>query len=205
MFPFGHPHGGFLERLAVSMSPAWGKNVQNLLTDTHTKEVMVNRMFRDLTIQLADAGDPLDWHDELAVMEVLEEAEKRTENFFVFRVAAGLFSPTSTTVLSPYEPLVQRYRELEQQYDFKEAQMRFLDEYGPDFFALTGRMSQLNDGVRATIENEGYAGESGTNSSSPCLLGRGFRAASVLWTKTTSSRRSFTTVSSIHLLVRGLT
>lgn len=154
MFPFGHPHGGFLERLGVSLAPAWGKNVQNLLTDTHTKEVMVNRMFRDLTIQLAEVGDPLDWNDELAVMEVLETAEKRVEDFFTFRIAAGLFSPTSTTVLSPYEPLVQKYRELEQQYDFKEAQLRFLDEYGADFFALTGRMSQLNDGVRATVENE---------------------------------------------------
>lgn len=154
MFPFGHPHGGFLERLAVSLSPAWAKNVQNLLTDTHSKEVMVNRMFRDLTIQLAEAGDPIDWNDELSVMEVLETAEKRTEDFFSFRVAAGLFSPTSTTVLSPYEPLVQKYRELEQEHGFKEAQLRFLDEYGTDFFALTGRMSQLNDGVRATVENE---------------------------------------------------
>ena len=154
MFPFGHPHGGFLERLGVSLAPAWGKNVQNLLTETHTKDVMVNRIFRDLTIQMADAGDPLDWNDELAVMQVLEEAEKRTNDFFTFRVAAGLFSPTSTTVLSPYEPLVQEYRQLEQQYDFREAQLRFLDMYGPDFFALTGRMSQLNDGVRATVENE---------------------------------------------------
>ena len=154
MFPFGHPHGGFLERLGTSLSPAWAKNVQNLLTNTHTKEVMVNRIFRDLTIQLAEAGDPLDWNDELAVMEVLEEAEKRTENFFTFRVAAGLFSPTSTTILSPYDPLVEVYRDLEQEYGFKEAQLRFLDEYGPDFFALTGRMSQLNDGVRATVENE---------------------------------------------------
>tara|TARA_R100001463_G_scaffold48448_9_gene97565 strand:- start:2696 stop:8440 length:5745 start_codon:yes stop_codon:yes gene_type:complete len=154
MFPFGHPHGGFLSRLGQSLAPAWAKNVNNLLTDTHSKEVMVNRMFRDLTIQLAEAGDPLDWNDELAVMEVLEEAEKRTQNFFVFRVAAGLFSPTSTTVLSPYEPLVQKYRELEKEYDVREAQMRFLDEYGTDFFALTGRMSQLNDGVRATVENE---------------------------------------------------
>ena len=91
MFPFGHPHGGFLERLGVSLAPAWGKNVQNLLTETHTKEVMVNRIFRDLTIQMAEAGDPLDWNDELAVMQVLEEAEKRTNDFFTFRVASGLF------------------------------------------------------------------------------------------------------------------
>jgi hypothetical protein len=103
---------------------------------------------------MADAGDPLDWNDELAVMQVLEEAEKRTSDFFTFRVAAGLFSPTSTTVLSPFEPLVQEYRKLEQEYDFREAQLRFLDQYGTDFFALTGRMSQLNDGVRATVENE---------------------------------------------------
>ena len=154
MFPFGHPHGGFLERLGVSLAPAWAKNVQNLMTETHTREVMVARMFRDIEIQLAEAGDPLDWNDELAVMQVQEEAERRTRNFFTFRVAAGLFSPTSTTVLSPYEPLVQKYRELEREYGFKEAQLRFLDEYGPDFFALTGRMSQLNDGVRATVQNE---------------------------------------------------
>ena len=154
MFPFGHPHGDFFTRTRTALMPAWSKNVENMLRDTHTKETVVNRMFRDLTIQMADAGDPLDWNDELQVMEVLEEAEKRTQNFFMFRVFAGLFSPTSTTVLSPYDSLVEEYRNLEQTLGFKEAQMVFLDKYGTDFFALTGRMSQLNDGVATTIESE---------------------------------------------------
>ena len=154
MFPFGHPHGGFLERLGTSLAPSWGKNLKNLLVETHTKKTVLNRVFRDLTIQMADAGDPLDWNDELAVMEVLEEAEKRTQNFFFFRVGTGLFSPTSTTLLSPFDPLSQSYRDMEQEFGFKEAQTKFLDEHGPEFFALTGRMSTLNDGVRATVENE---------------------------------------------------
>ena len=154
MFPFGHPHGDFFDRTRAALMPAWSKNVENMLRDTHTRETVVNRMFRDLTIQMAEAGDPLDWNDEMQVMEVLEEAEKRTQNFFMFRVAAGLFSPTSTTVLSPYDGLVQEYRDLEQNMTFREAQTVFLDKYGTDFFALTGRMSQLNDGVATTIESE---------------------------------------------------
>jgi len=154
MFPFGHPHGDFFTRTRSALLPAWSNNVENLLRQTHTRETVVNRMFRDLTIQMADAGDPLDWNDEVHVMEVLEEAERRTENFFMFRVFAGLFSPTSTTVLSPYDGLVQQYRELENNLGFEEAQEQFLTLYGSDFFALTGRMSQLNDGVASTWESE---------------------------------------------------
>lgn len=154
MFPFGHPHGDFFTRTRIALMPAWSKNAENLLRDTHTSETVVNRMFRDLTIQMAEAGDPLDWNDELQVMAVLEEAEKRTENFFMFRIFAGLFSPTSTTVLSPYDSLVQEYRNLEQEFGYRQAQTVFLDKYGTDFFALTGRMSQLNDGVATTVESE---------------------------------------------------
>jgi hypothetical protein len=154
MFPFGHPHGDFFTRTRQAMLPAWTNNVENLLRKTHTRETVINRIFRDLTIQMSEAGDPLDWNDEVHVMEVLEEAEKRTENFFMFRVFAGLFSPTSTTVLSPYDGLVEEYRAMENSLGFAEAQDQFLTKYGPDFFALTGRMSQLNDGVASTWQSE---------------------------------------------------
>jgi len=152
MFPFGHPQGGFLSRLRQSLTPAWSNNAVNLFADTHTKEAMVNRNFRDLVVQLAENGTPIDWNDEELVMEVLAEAESRTNNFFAFRIAAGLLSPTSTTIISPYATLYQQYNDMEKEFGSFEAQARFLAEHGPDFFALTSRISKLKNGVAASVE-----------------------------------------------------
>jgi len=65
-----------------------------------------------------------------------------------------LFSPSSTTLLSPYEPLVQEARKLQREHGTLIGNDMFLDKYGEDFFALTARMTKLNDGVAASIDAE---------------------------------------------------
>lgn len=154
MFPFGHPEGGFFERAVKGNAPTWLKSADDIFRDSQTQERLVQRFFQDIVVQRAEAGDPLDWGDDLEVNAAIELANDRAQQFSIFRLAAGLFSPTSTTLLSPYEPLVQEARKLQREHGTLEGNSMFLDRYGEDFFALTARMTKLNDGVAASIESE---------------------------------------------------
>lgn len=154
MFPFGHPEGGFFERAIKGNAPTWAKSVDDYFRDSQTRERLVQRMFQDIVTQRAEAGDPLDWSNDMEVNAAIELANDRARDFSLFRVAAGFFSPTSTTLLSPYEPMVQEARRLQREHGTLEGNSMFLDRYGEDFFALTARMTRLNDGVAASIESE---------------------------------------------------
>ena len=154
MFPFGHPEGGFLERAFISNLPTWGKAVVDYGTQSQSKQRLVQRMFQDIVVERAAAGEPLDWNDDLEGQAAVELANDRAQQFFIFRAAAGLFSPTSTTLLSPYEPLVQEARKLQREHGTLIGNDMFLEKYGEDFYALTARMTKLNDGVAASIDAE---------------------------------------------------
>ena len=154
MFPFGHPEGGFFERAIKGNAPTWAKSVDDYFRDSQTRERLVQRMFQDIVTQRAESGDPLDWSNDMEVNAAIELANDRARDFSLFRVAAGFFSPTSTTLLSPYEPMVQEARRLQREHGTLEGNAMFLDRYGEDFFALTARMTKLNDGVAASIESE---------------------------------------------------
>ena len=154
LFPFGHPKAGFLGRVIHANAPTWAKSVDNMVQDTHTAEALQARTFRDIMVQMAAAGTPFDYSDELMWNEVQELAESRTRDLLFFQTGASLLFPTSVSPMSPYQPLIEEYRELEAEHGFRVAQSMFLDLYGEDFFALSARMSQLNDGVSSSIEAE---------------------------------------------------
>ncbi len=154
MFPFGHPEGGFLERAFIGNLPTWSKALVDYGTQSQSKERLVQRMFQDIVVERAAAGEPLDWNNDLEVQAAVELANDRAKDFFIFRAAAGLFSPSSTTLLSPYEPLVQEARKLQREHGTLIGNDMFLEKYGEDFFALTARMTKLNDGVAASIDAE---------------------------------------------------
>ena len=154
MFPFGHPEGGVLERVLKDSSPTWLKSVDDYVRDSHTNERMVQSMFLDYSVQREEAGNPIDFGDPLDVNMAIEIANDRAKEFHLFRIAAGLFSPTSTTQISPYAPLMTIARDLQREHGTREGNARFLADYGEDLFALTARMTQLNDGVSASVESE---------------------------------------------------
>ena len=154
MFPFGHPEGGFFQRALVSNLPTWQQSLINYRSESQSKERLVQRMFQDIVVERADAGEPLDWNNDLEVNAAIELANDRAKDFFIFRAAAGLFAPTSTTLLSPYEPLVQEARKLQREHGTLIGNDIFLEKYGEDFYALTARMTRLNDGVAASVDAE---------------------------------------------------
>lgn len=156
MFPFGHPEGGLLDRTVKANLPTWSKSVIDIVQgpDSPTTKRIVQRMFVDIITERQAGGAPLDWNDDQEVLAAIEEANDRAQNFNMFRVAAGLFSPTSTTVLSPFHNLIEEARKLRQEHGSKIGHSMFLDKYGEDFFALTARMTRLNDGVAASLKSE---------------------------------------------------
>ena len=154
MFPLGHPEGGLTQRMISGYLPAWQQNVVNWFWETPTRERMVQSMALQIYVEAEELGKPIDLSDEIAVNQWISEANHRTEQFFIFRAATGLFSPTSTTAVSPYYDLMKIAKDYQKKYGVREGDSRFLAEYGEDLFALTARMTRLNDGVAASATSE---------------------------------------------------
>lgn len=154
MFPFGHPEEGFLGRLTAAQLPSYAQSVRDLVSDSPRNERVVQSMFIDYAVERELAGDPIDPTDLADVNEAIEVANERARTFHIFRIGAGLFSPSSTTVASPYDELMREARRLQQEYGTMEGNARFLSEHGEEFFTLTTRMTELNDGVFASVVNE---------------------------------------------------
>lgn len=154
MFPFGHPEGGLVERTIKDSLPTWAKSVTDLLYDSPTTERLVQAMFRDYVVEMNEAGTPIDFSDPLEVNAAIEVANDRAGHYHRFRIGAGLFSPTSTTLQSPYDPLIREARKLQRELPAAEAEAAFLARYGEDLFALSARMTQVNDGVASTLSSE---------------------------------------------------
>ena len=154
MFPFGHPQGGVFDRFVKSNLPAWLKAVDDVMRETHRYEAVQTRMFRDLVIEMQAAGEFIDWGDEAVWRDLEEEANSRADQWFLFKFGTSLMSPASTTMISPYEPLKQEYRDLQEEHGKLIAEDMFLAKYGEDFFALTSALSRSNDGLPASVTIE---------------------------------------------------
>ena len=154
LFPFGHPEEGFIGRLTAAQLPSYAQSVRDLVIGSPRNERVVQSMFIDYAVERELAGDPIDPTDLGDVNEAIEIANERARTFHLFRIGTGLFSPSSTTVASPYDELMREARRLQQEYGTMEGNARFLSEHGEEFFTLTTRMTELNDGVFASVVNE---------------------------------------------------
>ena len=154
MFPLGHPEGPFTQRMITGFLPAYQQNIQNLLMDTPTKERVVQSMALQIYTEREEAGIPIDLSNELEVNQWIREANDRARDFFTFRIATGLFSPTSTTAISPYSDLMKIARDYRLELGIQEGDAKFLAENGEELFALTARMTRLNDGVASSATSE---------------------------------------------------
>tara|TARA_R110002096_G_scaffold186138_2_gene365060 strand:+ start:1186 stop:7074 length:5889 start_codon:yes stop_codon:yes gene_type:complete len=154
MFPFGHPEGGLFDRVKSNLLPAYGQNIENILADTPTKERVAQSFALQIFVERAEAGNPVDIEDTQQLNAMIEEANSRTIDFFKFRVATGLLMPTSTSVFSPYDDLMKVARNLQKEHGTMKGNQLFLEEYGHELFALTARMTRLNDGVGASATSE---------------------------------------------------
>jgi len=154
MFPFGHPEGGTVTRMIEGFLPAYQRNLVNLATETPTKERQVQYFAQQIYVERELSGDPIDLTNTEEVNAWIDEANQRTKNFFTFRVFTGMAVPTSTTISSPYQVYIEEARRLQVKHGTAEGNIIFLEKYGDEFFALTARMTRLNDGVFASATSE---------------------------------------------------
>lgn len=154
MFPFGHPEGGVLERIKSGFIPAYQQNVDNILRDTPTRERQVQSFALQIFVEQAENGTPINVADKKQLNMLIDEANQRADDFFKFRVATGLFMPTSTTAFSPFDDLIKEARNLQREHGTLTGNQIFLEEHGSELFALTARMTKLNDGVAASATAE---------------------------------------------------
>ena len=155
MFPFGHPDGNFLERSTIGNLPAYQKAVYNLIFDGAVEnDEIVGRMMSDIYTQAQLDGMGIDMGNPEEVNAWIDEANSRAQQFNLFRIYQGLLAPSSTTILSPFYEFIEVARDLQREHGQREGTRRFLDEHGMDFFALTQRMTRLNDGTAASLQSE---------------------------------------------------
>ncbi len=154
MLPFGSPEGGGITRLIEGFLPAYQRNLINLTAETPAKERQVQYFAQQIYVESQLSGEPIDLTNPEAVNAWIDEANERTKNFFTFRVFTGMAVPTSTTISSPYQAYIEEARRLQVRHGTAEGNVIFLEKYGEEFFALTARMTRLNDGVFASATSE---------------------------------------------------
>lgn len=153
-FPFGHAEGGIIERLTKANMPAWMRALDDLARNTQRRQAVQTRMARDLFVEMQASGEFIDWSDEAVWTYVEEESADRANQWFGFKFLASTLSPASTTLISPYEPLIQEWRGLQEEHGKLVAEDMFLARYGEDFFALSSALTRSNDGMPATVTFE---------------------------------------------------
>jgi hypothetical protein len=155
MFPFGHPDGNLLERSTIGNLPAYQKAAYNLIFDGAVEnDEIVGRMMQDIYTQAQLDGMGIDLGDPEEFNAWIDEANSRAQQFNMFRIYQGLLAPSSSTMLSPFYEFIEIARDLQREHGQREGTRRFLDEHGMDFFALTQRMTRLNDGTAASLQSE---------------------------------------------------
>lgn len=104
---------------------------------------MLMRVFYDKVVDynLAKRDDP----------PTYAEAKAETDAIFKIRLAASYISPVAPTFRSPYQVIIDDYRQL-READPENADERFLEKWGADYFPLTQSLSKSIDGVPPTIE-----------------------------------------------------
>jgi hypothetical protein len=80
-----------------------------------------------------------------------EEAQEKAKALYKIRTVAAYVMPVLPGFKSPYQPYLDKFRRLRAQ-DPENAEARFLDEEGEEFFAITQSFTKSTDGIPPTQE-----------------------------------------------------
>jgi len=73
-----------------------------------------------------------------------------TDQFYNMRTFANLVLPFSPRFASPYKMYMDKYRELQREYG-RQADVKFLEEFGEEYFAFATSLSSNRTGVQASL------------------------------------------------------
>jgi len=162
MWPYGLPQGDSqFSRVITQITPAWVRRAKGAATGSDEQERIVLSIMRDALV-LARQTESTDPQYETQYQEILSDPLKMNEfmgdlrsnarHLLAARAFASMVLPTSMKVDSPYQMYLDNYRKLREE-DPINADDRFIENYGPEFFGIVQRTTKTNNGVSPTIES----------------------------------------------------
>ena len=140
--PFGPP-----ENTADALAPTWVKRQLVKYQGESSPEYARNYQLIWLTEQQKARVDGLPPVPESRIKEL-------TDQFYNMRTVANLVLPFSPRFASPYKMYMDKYREFQREYG-READVKFLEEFGEEYFAFATSLSSNKTRVQASIDASG--------------------------------------------------
>ena len=162
IWPYGLPQGTSTSaRVLGQLGPAWMKRAKGVIAGSDELERIVLQVARDRMITHRDAppidGDYPNRYAELMAdpqsqNQFMSDIRKDARALLAARAFASTTMPTSMMVASPYQFYLDQYRALRKD-DPLNADDRFIDQFGAEFFAIVQRTTKTNNGVSPTIQS----------------------------------------------------
>jgi hypothetical protein len=140
--PFGPP-----ENTLDALAPTWVKRQLAKYQGESSPEYARNYQLIWLTEQQKARLDGLPPVPESKIKEL-------TDQFYNMRTVANLVLPFSPRFASPYKMYMDKYREYQREFG-READVKFLEEYGEEYFAFATSLSSNKTRVQASIDASG--------------------------------------------------
>jgi len=140
--PYGPP-----ENVLDAVAPTWAKRQLVRYLGESSPEYARTYQLIWLTEQQKAKLDGLPPVPESKIKEL-------TDQFFNMRTVANLILPFSPRFASPYKMYMDKYREYQREFG-READVKFLEEFGEEYFAFATSLSSNKTGVQASIDASG--------------------------------------------------
>lgn len=148
MFPFGAPTD-----TVDAFLPTWGRRLKSVTQQEDDRAWATSfRQNLKTRLTLMELGEIpyLDMNDPAQRKEFIDEVKSQTDSLFRLRLAASLVAPSQPQFESPYQDMIDIYRDLQQKYPMSADEI-FLESFGEDFFALTQSTTKTMNGVPPTL------------------------------------------------------
>jgi hypothetical protein len=152
MFPYGLAAPGE-EGLIEQFLPTAARHLVTGFTENDAFQSTRARIALNMITQAEVSGQPLDLSDPAKVKDFYAEVTRQTKAFYSLRTVAAMTLPLAPQWQSPYQDYIQEWQKLRLE-DPENAEQRFLEQYGEEYFALTQSLTKTYDGVPATIVGE---------------------------------------------------
>jgi len=141
-----------------SIQPAWIKRLTQMGFDDEKFQFQTATILLTRMADMANGErDPIDFSDGAAVTALIEDAKADSRRLSIIRAFTSFTVPATLTYHSPYQPWMDRYRELKNENPAS-ADEKFMKELLAEgdegFFAMSQRFTKTNDGLPATLESE---------------------------------------------------
>lgn len=148
MFPYGHP-----DDIWDSFLPATGRRLRSFFEgpDNRAFHAAASQILITRLVEMEEGKRPmLDFEDPAIRDKFMADVINDTKRFMMMRTVAGAIAPTTPLFNSPYQEYIRLFHQMRNIYGPEEAELRFLQTFGEEYFALTQSTTKLNNGVPPT-------------------------------------------------------